>query len=233
MLLPYNKNKLWFTIVGTGRCGTVYFAKLLTAIGLPCGHERMFGPEGLEHALKFNTNNSDVSQHSGLVNKGNYFVAESSYMAVPYLEHSILNDTTVIHAIRNPIKVILSFHNKLQYWHSAHLNRWETFIQNFVDVGNGSPLDKCCKYVVDWNKNIELCQKKRYLRIKLEDGTEPLLNFLKYKKPINLPPSNTFEEWEHRKPPLAQPANAEDVMNSRYGNDVKKLMLDYGYEHEV
>ena len=229
MLLPYNKNKIWFAVVGTGRCGTVFFAKLLTAIGLPCGHERIFGPDGLEGALKFNHQNSEVAINSGLSNKNNFFVAESSYMAVPFLEHSLLSDATIIHAVRNPIKVILSFHNKLQYWHSAYPNRWESFIENHVNL-NGSSLDKCCSYVVQWNRKIEEAKKRKYHRVRLEDGIDELLKFLKCNQSINIPPSNTFEEWENKKPRLLNPATSDDILNSQYGNEVKKLMSDYGYK---
>lgn len=33
-----------FVVVGTGRSGTGYMSRLLTAIGVPCGHEQVFGP---------------------------------------------------------------------------------------------------------------------------------------------------------------------------------------------
>ncbi len=230
MILPYSRNKLWFVVVGTGRCGTVYFAKLLSEVGLPCGHERLFGPAGLQGALNFNAHNSDVAAHSGL-HTYNYYVAESSYMAVPYLDHKILQSATVIHAVRNPIKVILSFHNKLQYWHSSQLNKWESFIASHLpDIHNaGSPLDKCCYYVTRWNRLIEMSAlDRKYHRVRLEDGTENLLKFLGGKK-IELPPSNTFEEWTQRKPSLRVPAEEKDILGGRFGKEVLKLMEDYGY----
>lgn len=33
-----------FVVVGTGRSGTGYMSNLLTACGIPCGHEQVFGP---------------------------------------------------------------------------------------------------------------------------------------------------------------------------------------------
>ena len=33
-----------FVVVGTGRSGTGYMSRLLTACGIPCGHEQVFGP---------------------------------------------------------------------------------------------------------------------------------------------------------------------------------------------
>ena len=37
-----DKQKLDFLVTGTGRCGTVYMAELLTSLGIPCGHESLF-----------------------------------------------------------------------------------------------------------------------------------------------------------------------------------------------
>jgi hypothetical protein len=44
-----------YLVVGTGRCGTVYMAKLLSSVGVPCGHEATVTPqkadpgEGISH----------------------------------------------------------------------------------------------------------------------------------------------------------------------------------------
>src|SRR4051812_29049625 len=111
MLQATGKKKLLFVIVGTGRCGTVYFAQLLNAIGIPCSHERVFTNKGLAHAKSVmgqGGDNSEVAKYSGLKPTKN-IIAESSYMATPYLDHFILKDATIIHAVRNPLDVILSF----------------------------------------------------------------------------------------------------------------------------
>lgn len=61
-------------VTGTGRCGTGYLAQVLTALGLPCGHEQV------------------ITFSGGRRNLGR-FVAESSWMATPFLrpgDHVIL-----------------------------------------------------------------------------------------------------------------------------------------------
>ena len=40
-------NELKIISTGTGRCGTAYMSKLLTSVGIPCGHESLFTNKGL------------------------------------------------------------------------------------------------------------------------------------------------------------------------------------------
>jgi hypothetical protein len=214
-------------VVGTGRCGTVYFAKLLSSIGIPCSHERIFTPEG----LKQNGTDSDVARWSGLSAK-QFVLAEASYMAVPYLQ--ALNEAIVIHAVRDPINVILSFNNKLQYWHHSQ-NKWEKFILSHLpEIENyKNPLVKNCCYVVRWNQWIEDQSKNRsYIRIRLEYDEDKLLDFLKIPTVLRpkLDPANTHEEWKDKKPPLAKPATSEDIMNGPFGLEIEDLRKKYNYE---
>ena len=43
---------LKYIIASTGRSGTVYMARLLTSVGVPCGHESIFTWQGIEKAKK-------------------------------------------------------------------------------------------------------------------------------------------------------------------------------------
>lgn len=76
--------ELELLVVGTGRSGTGFLSKVLTEAGLPCSHEGRFGPRGLIE--------SDDP-------------AESSWLAVPYLE--VLSVPTVL-VWRDPIAVVRS-----------------------------------------------------------------------------------------------------------------------------
>ncbi len=228
MLKPYGKNKLYFIIVGTGRCGTVYFAKLLTSIGIPCSHECLFGPEGLNLKGK----NSHVSKN--YLGSQSFVMAEASYMAVPYLDYDILADATIIHAVRNPINVIKSFHNKLQYWHNG-LSKWEQFILSHLPEINqyDNPLTKNCCYVVKWNQWIESQAKnKKYIRVCLESDSNQLLEMLGV--PKGLRPSlgfiNSYESWDGKKRPLDKPVDKKEILDSSFGNQVRLLAERYGYE---
>lgn len=228
MIYPFNKNRLPFIVVGTGRCGTVSCAKLLTAVGIPCGHEKIFGPRGMA-----NKTNSDVSIECGLKNVQS-IMADSSYMAVPFLKHTILIDAIIIHVVRNPIDVILSFHNKLQYWTSDNLNIWEKFISSHIpEIFNyKTPLEKNCYYVVKWNKWIQEQASKKYFRIRIEKDCEGLLKRLRI--PTGLQPkfevANSYENWKFKLPPLKNPATKEDILSCPLRENIKELAKEYGYE---
>jgi len=236
MLQPFGKNKLLFVVVGTGRCGTVYFAQLLNSIGIPCSHERIFGPLGIDQAIKMidgEGEDSDVAKHSGLP-KRKFVMAESSYMASPYLNYGILSESTIIHAVRNPIDVILSFHNKLQYWHKTNLNKWEKFILSHLPEIKqyDNPLMKNCCFVIRWNQWIEKqSQSRKYIRVRLEYDSEKLLNY--FGIPRGLYPKmdkiNSHENWKYKLPPLANPITKEDILNSGFGNQIKILADKYNY----
>jgi hypothetical protein len=241
MLHPISNKNLRYIIVGTGRCGTVYFAKILNSVGIPCSHERIFTTKGMRYALdilnKGGGKDSDVSQWANLEVKCTP-QAEASYMAVPYLNHSCFQSTTVIHIVRNPLKVIQSFSNKLQYWRDDVLNEYERFIQKnlpTIEQYNGSLL-RCTHYIVDWNKRIEACaQFKKYIRVKLETDTDLLLDFLKIPTTSrnNIPkkPVNTHEEWKRRTE--LNPRDCitdEDILKSPLGNEIIELSKKYGYK---
>lgn len=72
-------------ITGTGRCGTGWMARALTAAGAPCGHEAAFTARG----------HGDCD-----------WVAESSWLAAPYLDR--LDGVYVVHLVRDPLKTIAS-----------------------------------------------------------------------------------------------------------------------------
>src|SRR6516165_7960197 len=64
-----SSHKLQYLVVGTGRSGTVYLARLLTSIKIPCGHERVFNGEDIDAALAIleqGGSNSWCSQVCGL-----------------------------------------------------------------------------------------------------------------------------------------------------------------------
>jgi hypothetical protein len=112
--------KLRYIVTGTGRSGTVGLAAPLSSAGIPTCHERFFSGNSPEEALYLmQTNgraNSLCSQYCGLSKCGDRVVAESSYMAAPFLGAACFASTTVVHAVRNPWKVILSFLNGIQFF---------------------------------------------------------------------------------------------------------------------
>src|SRR5574343_413925 len=101
--------KLKYLIVSCGRSGSVWAARFLTGLGIPCGHESIFDWRGLRGAMKKLSGEEipDLSYASQTRwENGNWqplekwldvnsIEAESSYMAVPYLKEDILKDVKI------------------------------------------------------------------------------------------------------------------------------------------
>lgn len=159
--------QLSYIVTGTGRSGTVGLAATLSSVGIPCSHERFFNGNSLEEALRLmkvnGGENSLCSQHCGLPGQTDKVVAESSYMAAPYLDAPCLADVTVIHAVRNPWKVILSFLNNIQFFRGQPEHEHEQFIYSVLpqlhEIGN--PVDRAVYYYIHWNSMIETLGRKR------------------------------------------------------------------------
>jgi hypothetical protein len=179
-----------YVVTGTGRCGTVYMAKFLTALGIPCGHESIFTYESEPTVVarltkKIRPTVSDVSLIGGkLWTDLSCLRADSSYMALPYLETlASLKDVKVIHVVRNPLKVIASFVKKLDYFteQSSEINQiYESWmIQQLPQINNYIlPLDKIACFYTEWNRRIEaLPHQKIFLRIE-DKPDDSLFEFL-------------------------------------------------------
>lgn len=200
-----------YIITGTGRCGTVYMARLLTSLGILCGHETIFDFCGLRGAqrrlsgedplrLSFvSSSNYDhpIKWHPDIEN----IVADASYMAAPFLADEILKDAKIIHVVRNPINVINSFCNNIYYFGNGEsvwkINQtYENFIYKFVPELkiDMSQYDRASLYYVRWNEMIEKHNPDFFFRV--EDEPTELLKFLEkpdaidYYKETN---TNTFK----------------------------------------
>lgn len=191
---------LKYLVVGTGRCGTVYFAKLLTSLGIPCGHESIFDWRGIDGALKRLNHEepkvlSEISQYN--CNSPNWInpetiVAESSYMSAPFLKHEIFQETMIVHVVRNPIAVVNSFCNYLDYFKDPEnpKEEWENFIYNQIPELKDKSLaiyDRACLYYIKWNQMIENNLMHRgYCFHRIEDDISNVLDFLDLKSTPNM-----------------------------------------------
>jgi len=79
-----------YVVAGLPRSGTKYISKVLTNLGLDCGHERHFGYEI-----------ADVKRAEDGI------WGDASWMSVPYLKE-LPSGTVVFHQMRNPINVLNS-----------------------------------------------------------------------------------------------------------------------------
>lgn len=190
---------LKFIVTGTGRCGTVFMARLLTSLGISCGHESIFTNQGLDLALRILDNKktprlSDVSKVDILTHKFipkwvnvRQLVADSSYVATPYLNHERFCSVPVIHVVRHPLKVISSFVKDLNYFQDDR--EYSTIDIRFMNMIYSTlpemavlatPLEKATYFYIYWNQLIEKsCRGRPYYFHRIEDAIgQPLLEFL-------------------------------------------------------
>jgi hypothetical protein len=181
--------KLQYVVTGTGRSGTVYLAHLLTKCGLPCGHESVFTPWGLEEARARLEGRSAIRVSAMSVEScGDWFdvgrdiVADSSYLAAPFLHHEILREASIIHVVRHPLDVINSFVVGLHYFQQwIPPDPWHWFAYTHVPELrlDYHPLERAALYYVRWNQMIEERSRgKAYFFSQLETIGQTLFDYL-------------------------------------------------------
>ena len=182
---------LKYLITGTGRCGTVYLARLLTSVGIPCGHESIFDfngwdiavmrmngekPVKLSYCSTHKWENKEWAAISEWLPKED-LQAESSYMAAPYIDKV---DATKIHVVRSPVKVVNSFCHGVGYFKSLDkMSKYEEFVYSFLPELKVpmTQYDRACMYYVLWNEMIEKKCPGIY-RFRVEDPVEHVLEFI-------------------------------------------------------
>ncbi len=237
---------LEYLVVGTGRSGTLYAAKLLTALGFPCGHERIFnGGEEKDVSLTIEqgNNNSACGIHFGLEFEGRP-IAESSYMAVPFLERNSLKDCTIIHVVRDPLKVIRSFLNNLLFFREDRANfrhAQEQFLYEHLPHLEflPDPVSRACFYYLRWNQMIEeSIGGRKYLLYPIESGPDTVLKFLGLSsEQVALPDDscNAYSKWpEHMRIATdLPPVTDEEIESCFLWKEVAALSQKYGYSHST
>lgn len=186
--------KLKYLVTGTGRSGTVYMARLLTSVGIPCGHEAVFNWEGFDEAKRRLDGESPLDPSYASQTKwqdGKWvplekwmppveqIVADSSYLSAPWLHSELLEGVHVIHTVRNPIDVVQSFVNYIGYFHSEEpTNKYEDFIYKFIPELKikMNKYERAALYWVNWNQMIEFAKPE--FRNRVEDGPQSVLMHL-------------------------------------------------------
>lgn len=229
---------LKYLVTGTGRCGTVYMARFLTSLNIPCGHESIFDSSGIEVAVdrllgKKPISLSEISQFN--CNAPNWInpediVAESSYMAAPFLNHECLKNTFIIHVVRHPVRVVNSFCNYHGYFmgrkpgESTRCNLWERFIYKHIPELQEelTQYDRACLYYVYWNSMIENQLLNRgYFFHRIEDDTSKLFEILEME-----PVGDAFDNKTINT--LKKPATKSFRINSIENKDIKDLFVNMG-----
>jgi hypothetical protein len=216
-MIKVKKLKLNYLVTGTGRCGTVYMARLLTSLGINCGHEAIFNYQGLDFAKEaFQFHRKIETSHcsscdilheqpiDSWIDMDGKIHAESSYMAAPFLNDDILKSTKIIHVVRHPLKVISSFTKDFGFfdYDREDDDPWVNFVLTHMpelkEINDKN--ERACYYYTKWNEMIE-CNISSHdnMRHKVEDGhSRPLLEFIGVKDDSNAFVNLTINSWKKR-----------------------------------
>lgn len=140
-------------LISTGRAGSRFLSAALSDAGLACGHELFFSAEGYRRRLRF--------------------AADSSWLAVPYLEAGQVAIPHVIHHVRHPLDVISSFRG-MGFWNDGYGGPWRAHADRHF-ARTGDPLRDAMRFWVQWN---ERCEALASYRFRLEDKDTELPKIL-------------------------------------------------------
>lgn len=241
--------QLKYLVVGTGRCGTVYLARLLTSVGIPCGHERIFNGGSLEQSMRTmyqSTGNSACSTacgHDLTQYRDEEIMADSSYLAVPFLDDSRLRNCRIVHAVRNPLRVVLSFLNDIKFFrHRRHqdvTHDHERFIYEHLPSLEefDDPVSRACHYYVEWNGMVERrTQGRRRFLHPVENDPAELFDFLGvgaaedyFRETI----CNSYRRWPQylRTYESAELYTPDDVLDCNLRDELLRIAAQYGYRN--
>lgn len=220
-------------------------ANLLTSMGFPCTHEAVFTTEGWNHAWNVMNGftpavNSRISQGDNLSEYEIDLVAESSYMAAPFLDRIKAN---VIHVVRNPFQVVgsLAGHGFRQFSQNSPTDfeddpyhfAYEKFIyENLPELREeNTQIDRACLFYVRWNEMIEKSGKVDLFH-RIEDGTEPVRKHFRFEGECYENTTCNSAAEKSRRWSLSEMKNLE--LRSRflemaerygYGSEVRKRMI--------
>jgi hypothetical protein len=227
---------LKYLITGTGRCGTVFCARSLTELGIPCGHEAIFDWRGLELAIKkingeiqpelSHASTRELIGEERWISDLNALEAESSYMVAPYLSSEVIRGIPVIHVVRDPVKVVNSFSNYIDYFkYEKPTNLYEEFIYEQLPElrSDMHRFDRSALYVVKWNEMIEKSKPDFFYRV--EDSPEKLFDFLGVKGSLfHNKEINSFKK------DINEPFSVHKIQNNRLRKEFIDMGRRYGYK---
>jgi hypothetical protein len=232
--------KLQYLVTGTGRCGTVNLAMTLTSVGIPCSHERFFNGDSLDEAIALlqthgGRNSNCSTGNAGLKTDGVDVKACASYLAAPFLADPFFADMTIIHVVRHPVKVLLSFLNDIGFfWYADTFHLHELFIHEHLPELRevSDPVDRAAYYYIAWNNMIRenTCDRKTIFH-RIEDGPEVLLDKLSLPRKAlgKCYRNNACNTWPDKKTRYVP----DDIYESKYAEELFALAAEFGYARRV
>ncbi len=236
--------QLKYLVTGTGRCGTVYMARLLESVGIRCGHESIFGAYGLVFALRCLSGLQQCVDSTCSSGKGNrrYFGTppdgEASYLAAPYLASGLFQKSTVIHLVRHPLRVINSFVNGLNYfqfgvpkWHDGNEVvdcGYHKFMYQYIPAlaEPMTQVERAALYYTAWNEMIEKLMPLNGTRVRLEDCPSAAFEALKIDPPKAFYGSTTANSADTKGKTLL----LADIPDGPIKDNLAAVAKKYGYD---
>jgi hypothetical protein len=201
---PATLPPLDYIVLSSGHSGTGYMARLLSSAGIPCGHESVFG--------------INVESRPELR-------ADSSLFAVAHLDHPIAAGAKLIHLVRNPLKVIRSWHYAGFGWTGASKDpAWSRRIlrQFGLQLPMTRDMEGLAWQWVRWNQLIDKVAPDAQL-VRVEDRSDIL-------QQLKLKASTPWDDPAYNAKPGA--TNAPEVTLDQLGDAapaVKAMAERYGY----
>ncbi|MFW5847390.1 MAG: hypothetical protein ACOCVF_00525 [bacterium] len=161
-----NISQFEYLITGCGRSGTGYFAKMLTANNIECGHEEYYG-------IKINSTRK----------KNN---SESSWLAVPYIKNNL--NSKIIKIFREPISNIKSTHDRLLFSTKRKDCPFQKHILNYIpeiDIKNKTMIENAALYYIHWNLLFDKLIDNEYYELVHLDSLVIKDNVILYDKKFN------------------------------------------------
>lgn len=147
-VLEASVRPFWLLATGTGRCGTGYFAQVVSSVGVKCSHEGVFQPDPLEGTME------KLAVRLDPQNTWWGWEAESSWMAAPFLNLPVLRDIKVVHLIRHP-KAVIDSQMRIKAFDGGHPKYRDFQVRYLPELDDLPPFHQAAHYYVKWNEMIE------------------------------------------------------------------------------
>jgi hypothetical protein len=214
-------------VTGTGRCGTGFVSRLLTSAGLPCGHERVFGPKGL------------IGARAMLEGPGGELMGDSSWLAAPYLEHECLANAFIVHLVRHPLRFaesLLKLYRDNLPSYAAYWRFQCSALPELETLDDDWPT-RLVYYWLNWNRLIERqAHGRRWLRFRIEDEPVMLLDRLQAAGLLGeYDPVAIFDDRSYNtvRPGVPYPIKWDDVKDPGLRLDARAMGVRYGYARDI
>jgi len=222
-----------FLICAVPRSGTGYIAKLLTNLGIPCGHESVFGLGEARGRFRGSLEaGADLSLPDTL--------GDSSWLAVPFLP-VLPKDVIVIHQVRHPMAALKSLVGRELFTGNPRNKGYIDVIEEYA-LGVHNYTDEVSKSVafwLDWNKQIE---DHAHFRYQLETlSAEKLTKIADLvghhrslddaRKALDSTPTTVNIGWWHSDPDLKNTVEGLSLsgLSAPLQEGLKTLAKKYGY----